>query len=694
MNMGGAPKNGEPLFGMRMQFLRVPHLLLSGFMVLTAYAQPDLDSLRAVALDTRQADTVRAKAMESMVARFIYGDQDSALLWSERLRAVAETCGSAYWLCRAWTGLGIIPFQQQRYAEARHAFERALNAAQRAGNEREASNAMMNLANVYNETGRAQRAIELCELAAALSKHVGDARVLSCTLLNLSTVHAELGDYVKSNQYLDQALAAGSAREMIPVLYQMRADNLAHMKRFTEADAQFRLALDSAHALGASAQYSDFEKHWADALLAMEHYDSARTHIQQALFWARRNAQPGMEEQAHVVLANIELKCGHWSKARKELRTSSALLSGNEYGSEARDLYRAYIELYKATGNATEALRYTDLLQRTEDSLKMNETRRSMQGLELRDQERKDSLRSAEQLAAEQQEHAHVLGSERARKHIFLYAGLGIAAVALALWWSLGRTRRAKKRSEEILYNVLPEEVAHEIRETGTTRSKEIEQVTILFTDFKGFTELSARIPQQELMSEIDACFRVFDEISQRHGVEKIKTIGDAYMAAAGLKGDARTAAEQAVRAALGMQLFIEKRHAERSAKGLPAFRMRVGIHTGPVVAGIVGVKKFQYDIWGDTVNTASRMESSGEVGQVNISEATYELVKDAVASAQVPVVRLPENGQPTTTDDHAATKPAFGFTPRGKVEAKGKGRMEMYFVHAADGSAEAGQDP
>ncbi len=155
-------------------------------------------------------------------------------------------------------------------------------------------------------------------------------------------------------------------------------------------------------------------------------------------------------------------------------------------------------------------------------------------------------------------------------------------------------------------------------------------------------------------MEELNTCFKAFDGIITARGIEKIKTIGDAYMCAGGLPVPSSSTPAGVVQAALEMQAFMIARKKERDAQGKPAFEMRVGIHTGPVVAGIVGVKKFAYDIWGDTVNTASRMECSGEVGQVNISESTYALVKD---------------------------EPGLVFTSRGKVQAKGKGEMEMYFV-------------
>ncbi|MBP7408598.1 MAG: nuclear transport factor 2 family protein [Flavobacteriales bacterium] len=217
--------------------------------------------------------------------------------------------------------------------------------------------------------------------------------------------------------------------------------------------------------------------------------------------------------------------------------------------------------------------------------------------------------------------------------------------------------REEKKRSDDLLLNILPEEVAAELKVKGHADAKHFDKVTILFTDFKGFTQASEKMSPQELVEELNTCFKAFDGIITARGIEKIKTIGDAYMCAGGLPVPATSTPADVVHAALEMQAFMILRRIERDALGKPAFQMRVGIHTGPVVAGIVGVKKFAYDIWGDTVNTASRLESSGEVGQVNISASTYSLVKD---------------------------EPGLSFTPRGKVQAKGKGEMEMYFVGMA----------
>jgi len=241
--------------------------------------------------------------------------------------------------------------------------------------------------------------------------------------------------------------------------------------------------------------------------------------------------------------------------------------------------------------------------------------------------------------------------------------GLGILAILLAVGfysrWRFVKNAKnliesEKERSDELLLNILPAEVAEVLKNEGRTEARDFDMVSILFTDFKEFTQASEKLSPSELVEEINVCFEAFDGICEQFGIEKIKTIGDSYMAAGGIPVPDPHSVKGAVLAAIHMQEFIRNRYQKQRSKDAHAFEMRVGIHTGPVVAGIVGVKKFQYDIWGDTVNTASRMESSGEVDAVNVSQATYDHLKD---------------------------DPDLEFEHRGKVEAKGKGEIDMYFV-------------
>ncbi len=209
-----------------------------------------------------------------------------------------------------------------------------------------------------------------------------------------------------------------------------------------------------------------------------------------------------------------------------------------------------------------------------------------------------------------------------------------------------------KQQSEKLLLNILPYEVAYELKEKGTATPKSYEMVSVLFTDFKGFTMATEHMNPTQVIKELDKCFGAFDEICQKYGLEKIKTIGDAYMCAGGIPIANKTNPIDAVRAGLEIQAFMHQLREERITQGLPYWELRLGINSGPLVAGVVGTQKFAYDIWGDTVNTAARMESSGEPNKVNISGATYELIKNQ-----------------------------FECKYRGKLPAKNKGEVDMYFV-------------
>ncbi|HEY9115623.1 MAG TPA: adenylate/guanylate cyclase domain-containing protein [Bacteroidales bacterium] len=211
---------------------------------------------------------------------------------------------------------------------------------------------------------------------------------------------------------------------------------------------------------------------------------------------------------------------------------------------------------------------------------------------------------------------------------------------------------KEKDRSDELLLNILPAETAEELKTKGRSEARHFEMATVMFMDIKGFTFIAEKLSPQELVDEIDFCFKNFDRIITKHNIEKIKTIGDAYMCAGGLPVANTTNPLDVVTAALEIQDFMKKLKKQKIAEQKPHFELRIGINTGPLVAGIVGTKKFQYDIWGDTVNVASRMESSGEVGEVNISQMTYEKIKDH-----------------------------FVCEYRGKIEAKNKGEVDMYFV-------------
>ncbi|MDX2305341.1 MAG: adenylate/guanylate cyclase domain-containing protein [Microscillaceae bacterium] len=212
--------------------------------------------------------------------------------------------------------------------------------------------------------------------------------------------------------------------------------------------------------------------------------------------------------------------------------------------------------------------------------------------------------------------------------------------------------RKAQKETEELLLNILPKDVAEELKTHQEVIPQSYEQVSVLFTDFKGFSSITQEMSPLEMIQKLAEVFLMIEEIARKHHIEKIKTIGDAFMGAGGIPIPNKTNALDAVLAGWEIQQSIEDYRLAKEAKGEACFTCRLGIHTGSVVAGVIGHTKFAYDIWGKTVNVAARMESEGEPGKVNISGETYRLVKDF-----------------------------FDCEFRGRRPIKNMGEVDMYFV-------------
>jgi len=233
------------------------------------------------------------------------------------------------------------------------------------------------------------------------------------------------------------------------------------------------------------------------------------------------------------------------------------------------------------------------------------------------------------------------LKSSQQRLYIILgLSGLLIGGIATWLSFMVKRTnnklekknkeiQKEQERSEELLLNILPKNIASELKENAKVQTRKFEACTVCFTDFINFSRISQLLSPEDLISALDECFKAFDEIISKHNVEKIKTIGDSYMCAAGVPITNNSHATDAVKAAVEMVTFLEEWNHTREENGQIRFDARIGIHTGPIIAGVVGIKKFAYDIWGDTVNVAARMESKSEAQRINISQSTYDLIKE-----------------------------------------------------------------
>ena len=637
---------------------------------LTAFAAsaqaPTLDSLRSAWEDTSRSSRQRVPLLA------LWMDRDSTVTMQDAIHMVVptgtDTTDARY--LRQW-GLVLMARAaihgfHQRWARSLPAAKEALRMVERGGNTFDIALAHTYLGRQFAGLGMQGEEVQQQLRALQGYERVQDTSGMYDTNNALA--------YSFSTQEIDVQAIAYYTRNLALVRHVKPSDAVDMMLRIAERhksmdDRPTAMAwLDSAEKVMRTDGALDKDNmiNWLRGDMLLDDGDCAGALAEFRISLKAIDANPGNPAgkswmRSRIAMAHVCAK--HYQDALDMALDGLAIAQKHRLRNEELDNLFPLASAYEGLGKPAEALRYFKRYHELSDSLINTAAASRLTDaaltLDFQKQQLADSL-----ITVQREQQAEVsLSKERARRNLLLIAGVIAVVFGSISYRQRRRTQKALKRSDELLLNILPEEVAEELKAKGHADAKHFDNVTILFTDFKGFTEASEKMTPQELVEELNTCFKAFDGIITARGIEKIKTIGDAYMCAGGLPDPKTSSPADVVHAALEMQAFMTSRKTERDAAGLPAFEMRVGIHTGPVVAGIVGVKKFQYDIWGDTVNTASRMESSGEVGQVNISEATYVLVRE---------VKEARDGKEVA---------AFTFTPRGKVQAKGKGELAMYFI-------------
>lgn len=608
-------------------------------------------------------DTIRLKALDEVIREYLDTKPDTAGILVNNEMEMAVGKNNKIFRARALFNKGYLLKNKENYIDAINTFLGSIQLCKETGYKKLLAINYIHLGSIYNSMCVYPKAIENYLNSLKIYEELKDDKGKSRIFNNIGMIYDDIGDYLKAKEYYYKALdiTAAGDKYMLAKIYVNIGIIYSRDNDYTQAfqffDKSKKLFEDLNEKYGISSIYTNigviYEK--------KGDYKNALSNYLEAL--KIKEEINNKESIALVVknIGNLYNKQKNFSQAipwcEKGLKLSKEIGLIDPEIEACKCLYDAF----KGLGNTSKALEYYEQSIKLEDSLNKEETTSKLEQMEFQKKLLADSVKQAEIKLKEEMAAREKLNKQRNQKLIYLFCGIGILLLAGGLWRRLHYTRRAKAiiekekdRSENLLLNILPSEVAEELKSTGKAEARDFEQVSILFSDFKEFTQVSEQLSAKELVSEINHCFENFDRIATKYKIEKIKTIGDAYMAAGGLPVPGTDSVTNTVKAALEMQDFIVKRKVEREKERKPAFEMRVGIHTGPVVAGIVGVKKFQYDIWGDTVNTASRMESSGEVGRVNISRTTYEFVKD---------------------------NPGFSFEHRGKVAAKNKGEIDMYFV-------------
>ena len=657
--------------------------------------------LRRAREDTNKVNILN---MLSEKAGWRVGNLDTSIVLALQASTLAKTLGFEPGVAQAHSNIGVVHWYRGSLDSAMLEHVAALEIRERLGDKAGMALSYGNIGHVHKNRGDSEEAIRNYRLALEMAEASGKKSTMANWYNHIGGSQQSQGDYPQAMESNLAALLIQEAHgDSTGMAYSYNNIGIIHLnqKAFSEALVNCNKALDILSRLGDEQDMANtyiklgnIQRGFGQPEAALESYTTALGYFEDLgdrkqvaachgnigiLHYKQGDLKLALKSQTlafemfdrigdkgglvntYANIGSIHLDLGDPSAAVKWYRDGLAIAEelGSDYA--AMQLSKGMMEAYVAMGDHRSALASYQQHIAYRDSLFNEENTKKLTKLEM--QYSFDKKESA--TLAEQEKKDAVVLQELQRQKLLRNGSLGgfalVGMFAGVFFFQRNRIGREKQRSDELLLNILPEEVAEELKAKGEAEARLIDQVTVLFTDFKGFTAMSETLSAKELVRDLHECFSEFDRICERYGLEKIKTIGDAYMAAGGLPTPNATHAMDVVGAALEMRDFIAEGKARKVALGAAFFEIRIGVHTGPVVAGIVGVKKFQYDIWGDTVNTASRMESSGEVGHVNISEATYTLLK---------------------------SEPELTFTARGKVEAKGKGQMEMYFVEPSTSQA------
>lgn len=533
-------------------------------------------------------------------------DLSLGLKYAEELISLSEKLGNDLYLYRGYLQKGNKIKYQGDFDLALDAYFKSVEVAKKADYKTGEGSAYMTIADIYSSSNNPSNAMLYYHKAISTLRETEDSVALASAIMNAGDEHFKIKNY-------DSALVYFRESELI----------------FEKAD----YPTGKAFSLGNLGMvYANFgqselaEKNINEAILILEDLE---------------NFYPICTYL--IAMSDVYLGKGDDAEALNYAMRSLKLAQVHGLKEQISDANLKLSQLYEKAGNIGESFRYF------KDHIAYRDSINNLNSVQKMADLRTDFEVSQKQVEVD------LLNKEKENQRIILISLVIIVVLGViilgTLFWYFKNIQKEKKRSETLLLNILPFETARELKLKGKVEAVKAEKVTVLFTDFVEFSSLAEKIEPEKLVESIDFYFKGFDEIISKYGLEKIKTIGDSYMCAGGIPTPIKNHAINMAKAAKEMIALVEREKKEND--GLPHFEVRIGIHSGPVVAGIVGIKKWQYDIWGDTVNIASRMESASLPGRINLSETTYDLIKNN-----------------------------FPCEYRGEIEVKNRGSFKMYFLN------------
>ena len=577
------------------------------------------DSLRKI----YEADTLVGVDKMVLLEDLSYhemSDPDQAQAYVEELIAIAGEVGNKEYLYTGYIIKGHIGLQRNDLDFALKAYQKAMEIAEQEGDKEEQALALMYQGSVYSDSGEQERAIaqytHCIELLRdpEIQEEGRGKLLLASTLLNLGYIYLKQDELEKASNYFQETWEMNEGLEsqlILPYLLGNRGMLFARQGDLARAEEFLSQAIQLLETDGNYDPIAEYQITLAEVYRDEGEFNKAHDFATEGLGHSQNLGKKELISRASGILAQLDYQSGDFK----------------------------------------EAFEHQTMYMQFKDSLDVETV--SMNRLE----------RAQAELAALQATNELTEKELQQRKERTALWAVGVTALVLIIITIGGYGRyhymrktseiisRERDRAENLLLNILPKQTAAELKDNGKVEAQRYNAVSVLFTDFRNFTKHAEEVDPGLLVKSLDYYFSYFDTLMDKYGLEKIKTVGDAYMCASGIPFPVEDHAQRIVDAALEMLDFVEEAKKDMDREHI-RFDIRIGINSGPVVAGIVGTKKFAYDIWGDTVNIAARMESASVPGKVNVAEHTYQLIKDR-----------------------------YQCQYRGEIEAKNRGKLKMYFV-------------
>ena len=639
--------------------LNFKYLILLGALTLSASLCGNTDSLILV-LESEQHDTLKIDALDQLSKTNFGPDPDLSISYALQAVELSKTIDDKRRLGYALKNAGLGHYFKAEWVDVLDYWQQSLDAFKAINDSKGISNLESNIGAVHYSTGDNTSALEHYLRALRIAESSGDDKRRATVLQNIGAVYETINDIDLAEDYLLQAL---------PIFEKLNDDrgigttslNLGEIYLDTKNDMEkamvyFNIARERLKTID--------DNLLPNVEIFLGQVEARKNNNARALRNFREAYEMALAKDGKVAmaiakreLANTYVEIGLTENAIQAYEES--LIIGKEVGinDDYQKTLEGIIKAYRSRNDFLNVAKYQDSLIAVNAKIFDSEKTDQLQNLQLNfDIEKKESeiaiLNAQNEIQTQQ-----ISRANQFRNFLMAVAGLLLVIVG-GVFYQYRFIRKTnqiiteeRNKSDELLLNILPKETADELKLHGSVETKKYKNATVLFTDFVNFTGKSGNIEPEELVKSIGYYFTNFDEIVGRFNMEKIKTIGDAYMCVGGIPNENSTNAEDALKAALAILDFVKKTKKD-PPPGITPFKIRIGINTGPLVAGVVGTKKFQYDIWGDTVNIASRMETNCEANHINVSENVFARVKDKAE-----------------------------FSYRGEIDVKNKGKMKMYYL-------------